>query len=81
MADFDAALDRAQADGRITTDDADEVRLFGDFLIATAGIPTQADARTPEQQAAFSAAYAEHYPDDYARSLAEQQARQEGPRG
>lgn len=68
-------LERAQADGRITTADADEVRNFRSFLTATVGIPARAADRTAEQQQAFLAAYRDHYPDDYARALKEAEAR------
>ena len=66
----DEVLERMQADGKITPADADEVRNFGDFLRATAGIPLNAEHRTPAQQEAFSAAYREHYPEDFARQQA-----------
>lgn len=46
-------LERAQADGQITTGDADEVRRFAAFL-ADVG-PDKSSAR---------AAYAEHYPEE-----------------
>lgn len=71
----EVALERMQADGRITVEDADEVRNFAGFLKATAGIPKQAARRTREQQSAFLAAYREHYPDDYAKAVAEARER------
>lgn len=66
------ALERAQADGRISTGDADEIRNFASFLRATTGVPTR--DRDPEQSRIFREAYAEHYPEDYARAVAEHKA-------
>lgn len=62
----DEVLERMQADGKISTHDADEVRNFQSFLEATAGIPRAAEHRTPEQQHAFAVAYSEHYPESAA---------------
>lgn len=74
---FDEQLDRMQADGRITTGDADEVRHFADFLAAlgAAGVPAGGRFRNDEQRQAFARIYAEHYPEDYARAVREEQAR------
>lgn len=77
MADWEEQVERMQADGRITPQDADEVRTFASFLQAIQGIPTASDRRTPEQSKAWIEAYKEHYPEDHAQDLAEQQARQE----
>lgn len=82
MADFDAQLERAQADGRISIEDADEIRTFRDFLEATADLPgpaTPAQDWTPEQRRRYAEAYRDHYPDDYAHALAEHRARKENP--
>lgn len=75
MSRLDEQLDAACADGRMSVGDADEVRNFASFLEATTGIPRKADDRTPDQQRRFIAAYREHYPEDYARAVAEQRAR------
>jgi hypothetical protein len=74
---FDEQLERAQADGRMSPEDADEVRHFADFLgaLGAAGVPPMNAGRTPEQRRAFSRIYAEHYPGDYARAVAEEKAR------
>lgn len=74
---FDEQLERAQADGRITTGDADEVRHFAGFLeaLGAAGIPSGGVNRNAEQRQAFARIYAEHYPEDYARAVAEEKAR------
>lgn len=74
---FDEQLERAQADGRITPGDADEVRHFAGFLhaLGAAGVPAGGTNRNPEQQQAFARIYAEHYPEDYARGVAEEKAR------
>jgi hypothetical protein len=74
--DLDQRLDQACADGRLTVGDADEVRTFASFLAATAGIPRDPSKATPEQSRRFREAWAEHYPDDYARAVAEHEARQ-----
>jgi hypothetical protein len=66
----DETLERMQADGKITVHDADEIRNFGSFLAATAGIPRAAEHRTPEQARTFAKAYREHYPEDFARQQA-----------
>lgn len=52
--DLDEQLERAQADGRISTHDADEVRRFGDFLSAVAEAP---------RGAARVRIFLEHYPE------------------
>lgn len=77
---FDEQLERAAADGRISTGDADEVRHFADFLGALhdAGVPPVSRLRTDEQRRAFADIYAEHYPEDYARAVREQKARLAG---
>lgn len=74
---FDEQLERMQADGRISTTDADEVRHFADFLgaLSDAGVPPANRIRTDEQRAAFARIYAEHYPEDYARAVREERAR------
>lgn len=54
-------LERAQADGLITPEDADEVRRFAAYLRAAA---TDGPA-----------AWREHYPEDYARAVAERERR------
>lgn len=74
---FDDSLERAQADGRITTGDADEVRHFAGFLaeLTAAGVPPRAADRTRTQGADFMRIWAEHYPEDYARAVAEERAR------
>lgn len=59
-------LERAQADGKISPEDADEVRRFGDFLdaLSEAGIrPSTMENRTPETAAAFRKIYQTHYPE------------------
>ncbi|KAB2806980.1 hypothetical protein F9L07_28520 [Pimelobacter simplex] len=58
MSDLDTYLDRACADGRLTVEDADEVRRFGDFLRALMA----AGARPGSPEAVR--VYAEHYPDN-----------------
>jgi len=60
-------LERMQADGEISTGDADEIRTFMDFLQAA---PSHADRRTPEGRRQLREAYAEHYPEDYAATVA-----------
>jgi hypothetical protein len=72
----DESIDQAVAAGRITEHDAAEIRRFRAFLVDTAGIPTRAADRTPEQQTRFVQVYREHYPEDFARHAAEQRARQ-----
>jgi len=57
-------IEQAQADGLITTGDAGELRRFGDFLKATAGLP-----RTSPR---WMELYAEYYPEDYAEAIAAQ---------
>lgn len=57
-------LEQMQADGLITPDDADEIRTFAAFL----------DEVGPDRRN-VRAAYAKHYPEDYARAVAEQEAR------
>lgn len=68
MSLLDDDLNQMCADGRITVEDADEVRRFSDFLTAIAGIPTFPSERTPEQQATLVRAYVEHYP-EYALNI------------
>ncbi len=70
---FDEQLERAQADGRMSPGDADEVRHFAGFLtaLAKAEVPAGGTNRTDEQQATFLRIYAEHYPEDYAFAVAE----------
>jgi hypothetical protein len=69
---FEEQLERAQADGRMSPGDADEVRHFASFLgaLGAAGVPAGNRNRTDEQRQAFSRIYAEHYPEDYAREVA-----------
>lgn len=67
-------LERMQADGRISPEDADEVRTFMEFLRE---VPAHADRQTPEGRRQLREAYAKHYPEDYARAVAEHKARQE----
>lgn len=55
-------LERMQADGRITTHDADEVRNFADFLTEVQGCPVTGG--TTEQVWRRRVAYARHYPED-----------------
>lgn len=74
MADLDAQLERAQADGRLSPEDADEVRNFAGFLEAAGPGP----GRPGFDRRRFGQVYREHYPDDYARAIAEQQARNAG---
>lgn len=54
-------LERMQADGRISIDDADEVRTFMTFL----------DDAGPNREH-LAEAYAKHYPEDYAAADAAQ---------
>lgn len=68
---LDAQLERMQADGRITTNDADEVRNFADFLTAAGPAPKAAGFDRDR----FATAYKEHYPEEYARAVAEERAR------
>lgn len=60
---WEEKLERMQADGRITTGDADQVRTFSEFLKETAGLPKKGG--TPEQVWARRVAYARHYPEDF----------------
>lgn len=55
-------LERLQADGVITTGDADEARTFMEFL---RDAPPHAERSTPEGKAALRAALWKHYPEDY----------------
>jgi hypothetical protein len=71
---MDEKLERMQADGKITVDDADEVRNFASFLEGVQGIPARGP-RTPEERKRFSEVYREHYPEDYARAVADKKAR------
>lgn len=73
--DLDQQLERMQADGRISVEDADEVRNFASFLVAMGALPKRGVDRTPEQQRQFIALYREYYPEDHARHVAEQRAR------
>lgn len=75
MSDLDDKLERMQADGRVTTTDADEVRNFADFLTATGGLPKDKATWTAEHRKVFGEAYREHYPEDYERAVAEERAR------
>lgn len=70
----DEVLERMQADGKISPDDADAIRTFGDFLDATAGIPKRREHRTPAQQEVFAAAYREHYPEAWANAVTDRHA-------
>jgi hypothetical protein len=67
MADINADLDRALADGRITLDDATEVQRFAAFL---------EEAGPASDKARGAAAWKKHYPEDYTKALADYQARQ-----
>jgi hypothetical protein len=64
---LDDRLERLQADGKITTLDADEVRRFRDFLTAMhdAGIrPAKpGEPRSPEDAARAREIYLAHYPE------------------
>jgi hypothetical protein len=66
MSDFDDKLDRAQANGKISPGDADEVRRFASFLRAIEGVPTKAGGWTPRERRKFADAYREFYPEEYA---------------
>lgn len=59
-----AHLEQLQADGKIGPHDADQVRTFAAFL-------------TDQAELGVGAAYRKHYPEDYARAVAEHQARQQ----
>jgi hypothetical protein len=61
--DLDAQLDRDCADGRITVDDADQIRTFAAFLNDTGPAPRKPGGN----RLRYLAAIAEHYPEDYAR--------------
>lgn len=68
-------VDQLAADGHITVHDADEVHNFAAFLRCTVGLPKDKSTWTDEHRKAFSAAYQHHYPEDYARAIAERDAR------
>lgn len=70
--DSKEALERLQADGQISTGDADEVRTFMAFL---AEAPTHAERGTSAGRRALREAYAKHYPEDFAVAVAEQKRR------
>jgi hypothetical protein len=61
------AIDALQEAGTITAGDADELRTFAAFLEAVAPVGAP-DA--PGRGERILAAYAEHYPDDYAAAVA-----------
>lgn len=67
-------LERMQADGQIAPDDADEIRTFMEFMREA---PSSADRNTPAGRKALREAYAKYYPEDYARTVAEHQAKTE----
>jgi hypothetical protein len=67
----EADLERMQADGQITTEDADEVRNFVSFLRECGPHHSSPDF-DPKR---FGDAYRKHYPEDYARVIAEHRAR------
>jgi hypothetical protein len=54
--DLDAKLDRMQADGRIDSTDAEEVRRFGEFLADVGQYPREATK-------ARAQVYFQHYPE------------------
>lgn len=76
MADINEQVEKMLADGKITQQDADEIENFAAFL--TEAPPVNART-TPEEREHFRKVYAKYYPEDYARAVAEQQARQEQP--
>ena len=65
-------LERMQADGRISPEDADEVRNFADFLKECGPYP----GKPGSDRKRFREAYRKHYPDDFARAVAERDARE-----
>ncbi len=68
---LDSRLERMQADGKITTHDADEVRNFASFLEA-AGPGPKSEFFSAQR---LRNAYREHYPEDYERAVREERAR------
>jgi hypothetical protein len=72
MSDLDEQIERMCADGKITPEDADQVRTFAEFL-SDAG--PYAERETPEGRKRFVAAWKKHYPEDYAQAAAEKEAR------
>jgi hypothetical protein len=67
----EADLERMQAAGEIGVEDADAVRRFASFLEA-AGPHHGCPDFDPQR---FADAYRQHYPEDYARAIAEHRAR------
>lgn len=61
QAKFEDALNAAQADGRMSTGDADEVRNFADFLEAAGPAP----GKEGYNRQRYLAALEKHYPDRY----------------
>lgn len=55
-------LRQAQAEGRISEEDVEEVTRFADFLRATGHLPPPSE-RTAEQRVEASQIYLEHYPE------------------
>jgi len=64
-------LELMQADGRISPEDADEVRTFMAFLKEVGPYPSAKSGAARER---IRKAYAKHYPEDYARAVAETKA-------
>lgn len=61
-------LELMQADGRISPEDADEIRTFMAFLKEVGPYPP---AKSGAARKRIREAYAKHYPEDYARAVAE----------
>lgn len=59
------ALERLQADGRITVHDADEVRTFAAFLHDVPKPPEPGVPTSAEYRERLRAALWEHYPDQH----------------
>lgn len=53
-------IERLQADGKITPDDADEIRRFAGFL---AEVPPVEVRKTPEGRSEIRRVYLKHYPE------------------
>ncbi len=69
--DVDAQIDRAVTEEKLTGGDAEEIRRFAHFLEEAGPPPPSPDF----DKARFSAAYKQYYPAEYARAVAEQQAK------
>lgn len=70
MSDLNDQINQACADGKLSVDDADEVRRFAGFLT---------EAGNPGSRQGFEA-WRKYYPEDYRQALREAQARKRGGR-